>query len=322
MNADFVIISYQCNFWGLAAVDALVDALEVAGIDRQIYVVHNAKTTEQIDHFKACCRSPVRSDAITHIVAYEGVFEQVVNYADFARDGVHHFLAGHSLVLNWLIKYRLAEGAYFFVDHDCIARPGFVRFLADQFCEIEGKLFVFPLHESEPRSLTAPLFYCDTDVRRHLGGLCDIGWSKNIVCGERDKLRDGGEVFYTKSEIERAICRQNFDDTLHNVVRYLLARSPGLVERLAVMPWRECDHVWHGATRRLFRLQVDLLKDLFATRFQPEYFSHDKDTELYASFLDRLGECGLGSDFAARFLNGAPKAETGVSYSQAEGAEI
>jgi hypothetical protein len=304
MNADFVIISYDCNFWGFAALDALMDALETTGIDRDVHVVHNYKTTEQINYFKAHCRRPRRPDAVKHVVAYEGLFEQVENWADFTRDHVHWFLAGHNLILNWLIKYHLPEGSYFFVDHDCIARPGFVRALADDFSEIAGKLFVFPRHDRDPRSLTGPLFYCDTEVRRHLGGLCDIGWTKNVVRGEREKLRGGGEVYYTDAEVERAIARNNFDDTLHNVVRHLLARWPALVDRLAARRWRECDHVWHGATRHLTRGQVDLLRGLFATRFRPEYFGLDAGTGLYEEFLDRLRECGLAREFTARVLGG------------------
>jgi hypothetical protein len=306
MNADFVIISYECNFWGLAALDALIDALDAARIDRDVHVVHNFKSTAQIDYFKAYCRRSKRLDAIRHIVAYEGVFEQVGNCADFTRERVHSFIAGHNLVLNWLIKYHLPEGRYFFIDHDCIARPGFVRALGDDFSKIEGKLFVFPRHEREPKSLTGPLFYCDTQVRDHLGGLCDIAWNKNIVRGERDKLRGGGEVFYTDAEVERAISRNNFDDTLHNVVRYLLARWPVLINRLAAMHWRECDHVWHGATRHLTRRQIEILKGLFEKRFRPEYFRLDDGTGLYECFLNRLRECGIAREFAARFLGGGP----------------
>jgi hypothetical protein len=309
MNAHFVIISYECNFWGLSALDALVDALEAAGIDRDVYVVHNYKSSAQIRHFQAHCRRARRPGAVRHVVAYEGVFEQVENYADFARGWVHGFIAGHSLVLNWLIKYHLPEGRYFFVDHDCIARPGFVRALAEDFPAIDGKLFVFPRHEQEPRSLTGPLFYCDTEIRRYLGGLCDVAWNKNIVCGEREKLRGGGEVFYTDAAVERAIARRHFDDTLHNVVRYLLARWPDLVDRLAVLRWRECAHAWHGATRHLKRAQVDLLKDLFTTRFRAEYFRLDEGTGLYEDFFERLRECGLAREFSSRVLGRVPSPE-------------
>jgi hypothetical protein len=307
MNADFVIISYECNFWGFAALDALVDALETAGIDRDVYVVHNYKSTERIDYFKAHCRRASRPEAIKHVLAYEGVFEQVENWADFTCDHVHHFIAGHNYVLNWLIKYHLPEGRYFFIDHDCIARPGFVRALAGDFGAIEGKLFVFPRHDRNPQSLTGPLFYCDTEVRHHLGGLCDLAWSKNIVCGQREKLRGGVEVFYTDAEVERAIARNHFDDTLHNVVRYLLARWPALVDRVAALPWRECDHVWHGATRHLTRGQVDILKGLFATRFRPNYFLLDEGTDLFEDFLARLRECGLAREFTLRVLGRAPE---------------
>jgi hypothetical protein len=320
MNADFVIISYQCNFWGLAAVDALVGAIEAAGIDRDVYVVHNDKTTAQINHFKACCPHTSRPGAITHLIAYEDLFEQVDNYADFTRGWPHGVLAAHNLVLNWLIKYRLPEGRYFFVDHDCIARLGFVRALADRFQELEGKLFVFPRHDSDPRSLTAPLFYCDTEIRRYLGGLCDVGWTKNIVCGERDKLRGGGEAFYTSAEVERAISRNNFDDTLHNVIRYLLARWPGLVDRLAAVRFGECDHVWHGATRSLRRAQVEILKRLFDTRFCPEYFREDEGTDLFGNFLERLRESGIAHEFAARFCGDKPAAEAGAHTPPAGGA--
>src|SRR4051794_19253025 len=120
MDADFVIVSYECNFWGMTALEALVRSLGDAGLDRDIHVVHNYKTTRQIDQFRADCVRPARPDAVHHVTAYEGLFEQVGNYADFERPREGTTLAGHHYVLNWLIKYHLPEGRYFFVDHDCV----------------------------------------------------------------------------------------------------------------------------------------------------------------------------------------------------------
>jgi hypothetical protein len=251
------------------------------------------------------CRRARRPDAVKHVLAYAGLFEQVDNWADFTRNDTHYVLAGHHYVLNWLIKYHLPVGKYFFVDHDCIARPGFVRALADERGAFAGKLFVFPHHDREPRSLTAPLFYCDTEVRPYLAGLCDLAWSKGVVVHERDKLRGGGESYYTDAEVERAVARKHFDDTLHHVIRYLLARWPSLVGRLATHRWRECDHAWHGATRQLTREQVELLKGLFATRFRPEYFRTEEGNGIYEGFLDRLRECGLAREFGLRVLRRA-----------------
>jgi hypothetical protein len=303
MQADFVIISYECNFWGMAALEALVESLELAGLDRDVYVVHNYKTTRKIDQFRADCRRARRPDAVHHAIAYEGLFEQVGNYADFERHRDYSTLAGHHYVLNWLIKYHLPEGRYVFIDHDCIVRPGFAASLAELVPELEGKLFAFPRHDEEPRSLTAPIFYCETGLRRYLGGLCDLGWSKNIVRGEREKLPRGREVFYTDSDVERAISRRNFDDSLHNVVRHLLARWPELVSRMAVVRWRECDHLWHGGTRPLPPRQAAMLGPWIDGRFRREYFRADRESSILEGLLEQLESYGLLEMFRDRFLS-------------------
>jgi hypothetical protein len=308
MDADFVIISYECNFWGLAALDTLVDSLEHCGIDRDVYVIHNGKPSGRIDHFKAHGRALRRSGAVHHWTAYDDVFEQVENVADFPDQGTRHVIVRHGLVLNWLIKYRLPEGRYVFLDHDCIVRPRFAAKLADELPALAGKHFAFPRHDQEPRSLTGPLFYCDTAVRKYVGGLCDVGWASNVVCRERARLAGGGEVYYTDDPVERAITREHFDDTLHNVVRHILARWPALVDRLAVVTWQEVDHVWHGATRHLERDQIALLRALFESRFRREFFTADTGrSEVFGHFLARLEQCGLAAEFRARFLEGRGK---------------
>lgn len=301
MNADFVIVSYDCNFWAMAAVDALVDSLQAAGIDRAIYVVHNFKSTEQIEYFRTHCRRTTRPGAIRHAVAYEGVFEQVDNYADFTRQDVHWLIARHGMVLNWLIKYWLPDGRYFFLDHDCIVRAGFVQAMVALYPEIEGQLLVFPRHLREPRSLTGPMFYCDTTVRPLLANFCDTGWVSGIVRNERDRLRGGVELFYADGEIEAVIARSHFDDTLRNVVRYLLARWPDLVSRLSTVTWPECDHVWHGATRHLKRDQVAMLRRFLTERFRREHFRGEPGTSnVSKAFAERIRECGLAEEFRAR----------------------
>ncbi len=68
--------------------------------------------------------------------------------------------------MNWLIKHRVSEGSYFFIDHDCMAKPGMLRELTNDIRQNERKPFVFPRHESDSRSLTAPLFHCEPEVHR------------------------------------------------------------------------------------------------------------------------------------------------------------
>jgi hypothetical protein len=304
LEIDFVIVSYECNFWALAALEALVDALETAGFERNIYVIHSFKSTAKINHFRTYCRSLQRQDRLHQVTAYHGVFEQVENFADHTRNDNHWLLARHGLVLNWLIKYFLPAGRYVFLDHDCLVRPQFASALAEMTNDLDGKLFVFPRHDDLPKSLTAPMFYCDTAVRPLIADLCDVGWVSGVVCGERDRLQGGREVFYTDAEFERAISRNHFDDTLHNVVRHLLARSPGIVSRLAAVRWPECDHLWHAGTHHLRRFQVHLLRRWIDEYFEPAHFLVDNgNSALLEGLLERLRDCGMEPFFRDRLLS-------------------
>ncbi len=309
LDLDIVIVSYGCNFWALAALDALAESLAEAGSRCAVWVVHNLKTSRQVDGFRAHSGRHAPGVVVNHLLAYDGVFEQVVNYADHDRLDLHYAIAGHGFVLNWLIKYRLPEGRYLFLDHDCLVRSDFVEALAGIREELRDKLFAFPRYDTDPKSLTAPMFVCDISATRPLvAGLPDVGWCGPIVRQERHLLQDGGERYYTDAEFERVITRPNFDDTLHNVVRYLLARDPGLVDRLATVRWPECDHVWHGATRHLRRAQVDFGSRgrWMAERFRPEHFQSDVGVSSQLDeLLGRLDECGLGDEFRGRFLRGS-----------------
>jgi hypothetical protein len=304
VNADFVIVSYECNFWALAALDALIDSLEDSELRPDVWVVHNLKTNHQIEHFRAHARRPAWPGALNHLTAYEGVFQQIVNFGEHTRDALHHTIARHGLVLNWLIKYRLPEGRYVFIDHDCLVRKGFARALAHLKPELEDKIFAFARHDADPKSLTAPMFACDVAaVRPLVAGLPDAGWAGTIACHERHLLEGGGERFYTKAEFERVITRPNFDDTMHNVVRHLLARDLELVDRLAAVRWPECDHVWHSATKHLRRAQIGLIREWIAQRFRPEYFVADLGVSTQLNeLLVQLDECGLAEEFRRRFL--------------------
>ena len=169
-DLDFVIISFGCNFWAMAALEALVDSLAEFERSCTVWVVHNFKTIRQIDAFRAHARTPARGVAVNHVLAYDGVFEQVVNYAEHERWDWHCAIARDGLVLNWLIKYRLPEGRYLFIDHDCLVRPGFSRALAGLGEELKDKVFVFPRYDSDPKSLTAPMFACDVTAAQASGG--------------------------------------------------------------------------------------------------------------------------------------------------------
>ena len=137
--------------------------------------------------------------------------------------------------------------------------------------------------------------------------LPDVGWIGGIVRLERHLLQGGGERYYTDSEFERVISRPNFDDTLHNVVRYLLARDPALVDRLATVRWPEFDHAWHGGRQHLSRAQVALFRQWMADRFRVEHFQADVGVSPQLDeLLARLDECDLGHEFRERFL---PRAE-------------
>jgi len=314
-DLDFVIISFGCNFWAMAALEALTESLARFEANCAVWVVHNLKTTRQIDEFRAHARQPPRGVTVMHLAAYDGVFEQVVNFAQHDRLDLHYVIARHGFVLNWLIKYRLPAGRYLFIDHDCLVRSGFIRALAGLRRELEDKVFMFPRHDIDPKSLTAPMFACDvTAARALLVDLPDVGWVGNIVRQERHLLKGGGERYYTDAEFERVITRPHFDDTLHNVVRYMLARDPRLVDRLAAVRWLECDHVWHGATRHLRRAQVALLRQWMAERFRAEHFQADVgESPQLDELLARLDECGLGDEFRGRFL-GARGNERDVAF--------
>jgi hypothetical protein len=199
----------------------------------------------------------------------------------------------------WLIKYKLPEGRYLFIDHDCLVHRDFVRNLSRVSKEMHDRWFVFPDHEGAYCSLTAPMFYCDTSVRSYLADLCDTGWVCNVVYVDRDKLVGGGRALYTSSEFERRIVKPSFDDTLYNVVRYLLSRWPELVNKFGLVLWRDLDHVGQGATRTLDRRQVALLRQLLAGPLKPAYFVGDKESATFSKFVDRLLESGLFQEFGS-----------------------
>src|SRR5262249_13327409 len=201
MPADplrFVLISYSCNFWGLAALRALLASAAECDTPVHVDLIHNGKSRTMIDHFRSCAaRGP--NATVTHITAYEGVFQQVENYADFPGSEFNRHLRHHGFVLNWLIKYRLPRGRHYFLDHDAIAVPPFVGWLSEIADTFADKLFVFPHHDW--KSLTAPMFSCDTSVRDWLSEFCDLGWTTGVVAYERARL-GRCERFYTDRPLE------------------------------------------------------------------------------------------------------------------------
>jgi hypothetical protein len=268
-------------------------------VKTDVYLVHNHKTNAQIGHFKDYFRGVESLSEVIHLLAYEGLFLQVGNCFEPPLPQDHAFLGSHAAVLNWLIKYRLPEGRYVFVDHDCIVHASFIRNLSHAGPETENKLFVFPDREGRISSLTAPAFYCDTSVREHLTELCDIGWTSNIVRHDRGKLPDRGKLAPTATDFERKMAKSCFDDTLYNVVRYLLSRWPALVRRLGFFLWRDLDHMGHGGAMRLSAQDVELLRKFFRETFQPAFFACDKGSASYDRFFKALQESGLSPEFGA-----------------------
>jgi hypothetical protein len=217
----FVLIGYSSSFWGLAALTALLDSAAECGTPVHVDVIHNGKSSTMIDYFRSCAARGLNA-TVTHIIAYEDVFQQIENYADFPGSEFSRHLRHHGFVLNWLIKYRFPRGRHYFLDHDAIADPPFVGWLSGTSDTLADKLFVFPHHDR--KSLTAPKFVSDTSVRDWLSEFCDLGWTTGVVAFERARLGGGGERFYTDHPLERDIRLDYFDDTLHNVVRFLLSR--------------------------------------------------------------------------------------------------
>ena len=192
----FVLVSYSCNFLGLAALSALLDSAAECDTPIHVDVIHNGKSSTMIDHFRSCAASGLNA-TVTHTTAYEDVFQQVENYADFPGSEFNRHLRYHGFVLNWLIKYRLPIGPHYFLDHDAIADPPFVEWLSGAADTLADKLFVFP--EYERKTLTAPMFSCDTSVRDWLSEFCDLGWTTGVVAYERAKLSGGERLLHRSS---------------------------------------------------------------------------------------------------------------------------
>jgi len=303
MPADplrFVLISYSCNFWGLAALRALLASAAECDTPVQVDLIHNGKSRTMIDHFRSCAaRGP--NATVTHITAYEGVFQQVENYAAFPGSEFNRHLRHHGFVWNWLIKYRLPRGRHYLLDHDAIADPPFVGWLSGIAGTLADKLFVFPHYDW--KSLTAPMFSCDTSVRDWLSEFCDLGWTTGVVAYERARL-GRCERFYTDRPLERHIRRDYFDDTLHNVVRFLLSRWPGLADRFALKRWEHLQHLSDPGTMPVDPRLVELVDRTIRGAFQAEYFRLDSHSIAYARFEKLLTKIGLLDRFQAKIARG------------------
>src|SRR3954463_2692053 len=148
----FVIVSFHCNFWGLAALGALVDSARACGVPIHVDVVHNGKSTALIDHFHSCAARTDDLATIRYVTAYEGLFQQVDNSADLLTDEKKSCLFEHGFIINWLIKYHLPLGRHFFLDHDALAELPFLGWLSEVSGRFGDRLFVFPRHDREPKS--------------------------------------------------------------------------------------------------------------------------------------------------------------------------
>jgi hypothetical protein len=297
----FVLISFSCNFWGLTALRALLDSAAACGVSIYVDVVHNGKSNDQINHFRSCA-GRCDNSTVAHVTAYEDVFQLVENYAEFPGTEFNRHLRHHGLVLSWLIKYWLPVGRHYFLDHDAIANLPFAGWLSGIASSISENLFVFPRYHQEPKSLTAPMFMCDTSVRERLAQFCDLGWTTGVVAYQRQKVSGGSERFYTDHQLERDIRRDFFDDTLHNVVRFLLSRWPEIAQQLAVRNWEHLQHVSFGGDRPIVPAQVRVIDEAIMHRFQPEYFSYDRSSLVYGRFEEHLKKIGLFDKFRTKFL--------------------
>jgi hypothetical protein len=101
-DLKYVIVSYECNFWGMAALAALIESLDAAEAASTVYVVHNGKKTAQIDYFNRYFQDVETLSEVIHVLAYEGLFLQVENCFDFPHRPSQAFLASHPMILNWL----------------------------------------------------------------------------------------------------------------------------------------------------------------------------------------------------------------------------
>ena len=108
--------------------------------------------------------------------------------------------------------------------------------------------------------------------------------------------------FYTDHPLERDIRRDYFDDTLHNVVRFLLSRWPALVDRFAVRRWEHLQHLSDPGTMPFDPQLVEVVDRTIADRFQVEYFRHDGHSEAYARFEGFLRKIGLLGRFHAKIV--------------------
>src|SRR5262249_10075489 len=119
--------------------------------------------------------------------------------------------------------------------------------------------------------------------------------------------------------------RDYFDDTLHNVVRFLLSRWPGLVDRLALKRWEHLQHLSDPGPMPVDPRLVELVDRTIRDGFQAEYFRFDGHSVAYARFEKFLTKSGLLDRFQAKTARGGPvrppPLRRSVHYAQGADAE-
>lgn len=291
MALNFVIVSFDVNFWPMAALDCLIESIELSKEKSKVYVIHNYKTNEQIDHFSDYFKNKISEYVeIEYIVAYEDMLSQITNYRHTHFWGITKIM-DHPSVLCWLIKYRLPIDSYLFIDQDCLVNDSFVsNYAKNNYPLIKDKYWVFPDHSgaSEYLSLTAPMFFCNTGIRKYFLELCDFAWCRALVGNAVFGLNNGkGPEYITNFPIEKEINRPPAkpyfdvgfrDDSLYSPLRHLLTNNKELFEedKISIRFWGYNEHLWQsGAIYGFDEHKIKMLKNYIFPRFKAEYFKKD-----------------------------------------------
>jgi len=338
-SLNFVIISYDVNFWAMGCITTLIKSAIFCKRKIKIFIVQNYKTDNQLELFNDFL-SKNKNDfcSFETIIPYGNKFYSGIdnitqeikkgdklaefNINKISRNhkmpklpGLSRPFLKHSNVLCYVIKYDhdLPDGQYIFIDHDCFVNECFLNKMEeDIISKIKNEVLIIPFHEKKNiGSLTAPMFWLNTNIRHFLKDLPDFAWMTNMSHpmsqAIREKYQKGEYQVYATTEISKKIEKKlnsfphiSPNDTLSCVIRHLFYKQSRIqkyfpekiIDLVSSNFFGYNEHIWNSGIKYgedcLDKHQISLFINYFLPTLKKEYFDEDQESIQYKDFVQTL----------------------------------
>ena len=284
---NFVLISYDANFLGIACLNKILESIQNSNISESntIYVVNNKKTKEQIDHFKSFFQDV--SEKIAKIIYLEPYCNFLENNNKYTKKGILH-----GEMIAWLVKYVLPENETFlFLDHDCFVESDFYKYIHDTVDndQLKENMFIFQkqerIKEHGVDNYTRPGFFINTFYKSFFLEIPDIMWQhqSNWHYAEKDDLN------YTAFHCNELLDYIDFHrkstrkkDTLSCCVWSLIKKNPFLSKKIKLIKFDKYQHISLKGDKKI------TLEELIFINFTKEYFQTDQSSLRFLLFIIKL----------------------------------